>query len=75
MPCLTSSDGSMTLCRPNPAGSKVRVLWCPKCKLRRRVVQRFFEDYAYFAAFATCDGQRLKWGRLHKCGYEWRWGE
>lgn len=67
--------GNLTICRPDPAGSKIRVLYCPKCKQKRRVVQKFYESYASSFAVAKCPAPRRKWAHFEPCGYEWNWGE
>jgi len=72
--CHSSTDGSITICRPDFTGQKVRVLWCPKCKQKRRVVQRFYESYDSAFGIARCEGLRRKWAHMEKCGYKWRWG-
>lgn len=70
MPCVRFGDG--IVCTPTVTRTKVRFLWCPKCKQKRRVVVRFYE---WYAPTATCTAQRLKWAHFEPCGYEWRWEE
>lgn len=67
--------GNLTICRPNPAGEKVRILMCPKCNKRRRVIVKFYESYASHFGIGRCTGKRKKWKHLAACGYEWGFGE
>ncbi len=70
MPCFTSEDRSLTICRPTLLRSRTRVLWCPKCKQRRRVTVHSFERYG---SHSTCKAPRLKWAHFKPCGYLWQW--
>lgn len=71
MPCLTSKDGSLTVCTPTVTHIKKRILFCPKCRLRRKVTVNF---YAWYGSSARCTAPRRRWKYTVKpCGYSWRW--
>lgn len=70
MPCLTSKDGTLTVCSPTVVDRRVRVLYCPKCKQKRRVLVYYYE---WYGPSATCTAKRLKWAHFEKCGYVWQW--
>ena len=68
MPCHQIPDGF--ICTPTVAFTKVRVLYCPKCKCKRRVTMKVYE---YYGATATCTAPRLKWAHFEPCGYQFHW--
>ena len=71
MPCLTSPDGTLTVCSPAITRMRQRILYCPKCRQRRRVTMRFYE---YYSPSATCTAPRRRWKHVVKpCGYRWQW--
>ena len=71
MTCLTSTDGTLTICRPTVTHTRRRVLYCPKCKRRRRVTMRFYE---WYGPTATCLAPRRRWKHVvAPCGYSWQW--
>ena len=71
MPCLTSKDGSLTICRSTVRATKQRILYCPKCKRRRRVTVQFYE---WYPPDATCVALRRRWKHvIEPCGHLWQW--
>ncbi|KKK54019.1 hypothetical protein LCGC14_3088920, partial [marine sediment metagenome] len=47
MPCYTSEDGNVIICTPTIVATKVKYLYCPKCKKRRRVTIQLAEWYGW----------------------------
>ena len=74
MPCEHHANG-LTICRPDLKEQRIRILYCPKCKQRRRVIQRIYSGDYYWGAFAACTAMRFKWAHWEPCGQEWTWGE
>ena len=71
MTCLTSPDGKLTICTPTVLKTRRRILYCPKCKRRRRVEVR---SYEWYPPDAVCKAPRRRWKHVvEPCGYRWQW--
>lgn len=54
---------------PKPLAKIIRVLWCPSCRKRRRVMVSLYE---WYGPSATCDAKRRRWKNIVKpCGHHW----
>lgn len=72
MPWITQGDKIIGhLHAPESKVVGTRVLYCPRCKRRRRVEVRYTE---WYGLDATCTAIRKRWKRVLKpCGYRWSW--
>lgn len=54
---------------PQAKYQRIKVLFCPKCRKRRRVTVNIYE---WYGPSATCDAKRKRWKKIVKpCGYHW----
>ena len=70
MPCIPLTDGNKRigiLCTPTYIKHSIRILYCPKCKQRRKVKLGLEEWYGWSG---TCKAKR-KWRNGHEviCDY------
>lgn len=72
MTCIPFTDGNGFVCMPTVTERRVRILYCPKCKQKRRVEMRFEEWYGWSG---ECKAKR-KWrnGHIVECGQRWDGG-
>ena len=59
MPCLTSTDGTVTVCRPTlkrtPRGYERKARWCFKCRKRARHLKVIYTEILRY----TDDGELI----------------
>ena len=61
----------VTICSPAPVHTRTMVLYCQRCKRRRKAVVKFFE---WYGPMATCTARRRRWKHVvGPCGYLWQW--
>lgn len=67
MPCIPLEGGIGYICSPTIIKKATRVLYCPKCKQRRRIELGLAEWYGWSG---TCKAKR-KWrnGHVVTCDY------
>lgn len=62
-------SGNLHICRPEIRREVAKILYCPKCKRKRRVKVHIFD---WYSPMSTCKAIRLRWKNVRKpCGYVW----
>ena len=68
---MTPQQVRVVICAPAPVATRTMILYCPRCKRRRKAKVKSFQ---YYGPMATCTALRRRWKHVVKaCGYLWIW--